>query len=93
MAWRPHRPKVERLGRRTSPCPRLDRRYNGLDRLLARLPPSAALVRGVWYRVLESGRRGFDEGTAARQAMLKTAAMHRNRQVADATLRKQLTPP
>ncbi len=73
--------------------PRLDRRYNGLDRLLARLPPYAALVRGVWYRVLEWGRRGFDEGTAARQAMLKTAAMHRNRQVADATLRDQLTPP
>ena len=72
--------------------PRLDRRYHALDRLLARLPPYAALVRGVWYRVLEWGRKGFDEGTAARKGMLKTAAMHRERQVADPALRAQLTP-
>ncbi len=73
--------------------PRLDRRYHAIDRLLARLPPYAALVRGFWYRVLEWGRKGFDEGTAARKGMLKAAAMHRQRQVADATLRDQLTPP
>ena len=72
--------------------PRLDRRYHALDRLLARLPPYAALVRGFWYRVLEWGRKGFDEGTAARKGMLKTAAMHRQRQVADAALRQRLTP-
>lgn len=72
--------------------PRLDRRYNALDRLLARLPPYAALVRGVWYRVLEWGRKGFDEGTVARKGMLKTAAMHLERQVNDAALRERLTP-
>ena len=72
--------------------PRLDRRYHALDRLLTRLPPYAALVRGFWYRVLEWGRQGFDEGTAARKGLLKTAAMHRNRQVADPALREKLTP-
>ena len=73
--------------------PRLDRRYNTLDRLLAHLPPYAKAVRGFWYRVLEWGRKGFDEGTAARRGMLKTAAMHLQRQVPDATLRAKLTPP
>jgi cation diffusion facilitator CzcD-associated flavoprotein CzcO len=73
--------------------PRLERRYNALDRWLARVPPYAALVRQVWYRVLEWGRKGFDEGTAARKGMLKTAAMHLRRQVPDDALRAKLTPP
>ena len=73
--------------------PRLDRRYGALDRLLARLPPYAALVRWTWTRVLEWGRRGFDEGTLARRAMLALAEAHRRRQVPDAELRARLTPP
>lgn len=73
--------------------PRLDRRYGALDRMLARFPPYAALVRWVWMQVLEWGRRGFDEGTLARRGMLATAAAHRRRQVPDADLRERLTPP
>ena len=73
--------------------PRMDRRYNAVDRALAHLPPYAALVRGFWYRVLEWGRRGFDEGTLARRGMLKTAALHLQRQVPDPALRARLQPP
>ena len=73
--------------------PRLDRRYNAVDRLLAHLPPYSALVRSFWYHLLEWGRRGFDDGTVARRGMLRTAAMHLRRQVRDAALRAKLTPP
>jgi len=73
--------------------PRLDRRYNALDRLLAQLPPYAAAVRGAWYRLLEIGRQGFEEGSFMRGRMLAEAARHRRRQVPDAALREALTPP
>jgi cation diffusion facilitator CzcD-associated flavoprotein CzcO len=73
--------------------PRLDRHYGRIDHLLARLPPYAAFTRWAWMQVLEWGRRGFDEGTLARRGMLKTAAVHRARQVPDPTLREALTPP
>ncbi len=72
--------------------PRLDRRYGALDRALMRLPPVAALVHRFWYAVLEWGRRGFDEGTAARASMLRLA----RRQLAvvrDPVLRAKLQPP
>jgi cation diffusion facilitator CzcD-associated flavoprotein CzcO/acetyl esterase/lipase len=72
--------------------PRLDRPYNGLDRLLARFPPYASAVRWAWTQVLEWGRRGFDEGTVARKGMLRTARAHLERQVPDAQLRHQLVP-
>jgi cation diffusion facilitator CzcD-associated flavoprotein CzcO len=72
--------------------PRIDRRYFAVDRWLAHLPPYTTTVRAFWYHVLEWGRRGFEEGTLARRGMLKTAALHRARQVPDATLREQLTP-
>ena len=73
--------------------PRLDRRYGRIDHLLARFPPYAALVRLSWMQVLEWGRRGFDEGSAVRRALLRTAASHLRRQVPDAHLRERLTPP
>ena len=73
--------------------PRLDRRYHAIDRLLAHLPPYAALVRACWYRVMEWGRRGFEEGTLARRAMISAAVAHRARQVKDETLRARLAPP
>jgi cation diffusion facilitator CzcD-associated flavoprotein CzcO len=73
--------------------PRLDRPYNGLDRLLARLPPYAAAVRGFWYLALEFGRRGFDEGTLARKRMLAMAAGQLSQQVRDPLLRERLRPP
>ena len=73
--------------------PRLDRVYNRLDHLLAHFPPYARTVRWCWTQVLEWGRRGFDEGTVARKGMLKTAAAHRRRQIADPVLREKLTPP
>ena len=73
--------------------PRLDRRYTALDRALARLPPYAAMVRWLWVHALEWGRRGFEEGTLARRAMLATAASHLHRQVPDPDLRRRLTPP
>jgi len=73
--------------------PRMERTYNGLDRTLAHFPPYAALVRGFWYRVLEWGRRGFEEGTLARRGMLKTAALQLKRQVSDPALRAKLQPP
>jgi cation diffusion facilitator CzcD-associated flavoprotein CzcO/acetyl esterase/lipase len=73
--------------------PRLDRPYNGLDRLLTRLPPYAAAVRGFWYRALEFGRRGFDEGTLARGRMLAMAEGLLSDQVRDPALRERLRPP
>ena len=73
--------------------PRLDRPYNRLDHLLAHFPPYAHTVRWCWTQVLEWGRRGFDEGTLARKGMLKTAEMHRRRQLPDPALREKLTPP
>jgi cation diffusion facilitator CzcD-associated flavoprotein CzcO len=73
--------------------PRLDRRYRWHDRLLAHLPPYARVVRGFWYRVLEWGRRGFDDGSLARRGMLRTAARHLQRQVPDPALREKLRPP
>ena len=73
--------------------PRMDRRYGALDRLLARVPPCAQAVRFFWYRALEWGRRGFDEGTLARRAMLRTAEQLLCRQVPDAALRERLRPP
>lgn len=73
--------------------PRLDRRYNRLDHLLAHFPPYARTVRWCWTQVLEWGRRGFDEGTLARTGMLKTATAHRRRQLPDPALREKLTPP
>jgi cation diffusion facilitator CzcD-associated flavoprotein CzcO len=72
--------------------PRLDPRYHALDRLLARLPLYAAAVRGLWFRALEQGRKGFDDGTFARRRMLKMAADQLCDQVADPALRAQLTP-
>jgi cation diffusion facilitator CzcD-associated flavoprotein CzcO/acetyl esterase/lipase len=72
--------------------PRLDRRYNAVDGWLAHLPPYTAAVRAFWYHLLEWGRRGFEEGTLARRGMLKTAALHRARQVPDTALRERLTP-
>jgi cation diffusion facilitator CzcD-associated flavoprotein CzcO/acetyl esterase/lipase len=73
--------------------PRLDRRYNALDRALAHVPPYAAMVRANWYRLLELGRKGFDEGSFMRRRMLGAAAAHLRAQVPDATLRQALTPP
>lgn len=73
--------------------PRMDRPYHRLDRALARVPLCAALVRRFWYHLLEWGRRGFDEGTAARRGMLATARRHLQAQVSDPALRERLTPP
>jgi len=72
--------------------PRLDRRYGVLDRWLARFPPYARLARHAWVQFLELGRRGFDEGTLARRAMMATALGHLRRQVSDPVLRERLTP-
>jgi cation diffusion facilitator CzcD-associated flavoprotein CzcO/acetyl esterase/lipase len=72
--------------------PRIDRAYGALDRALAQSALYNRGVRWCWMQILEWGRRGFDEGTLARRGMLKTAALHRNRQVSDPTLRAQLTP-
>jgi cation diffusion facilitator CzcD-associated flavoprotein CzcO len=73
--------------------PRLDRPYTAVDRKLAQFAPYAKTVRWCWVQALEWGRRGFEDGTLARKGMLATAHGHRNRQVPDATLRQQLTPP
>jgi cation diffusion facilitator CzcD-associated flavoprotein CzcO len=73
--------------------PRLDRRYRLFDSWLARLPTYSALVRAGWYRALEFGRRGFDEGSRARRSMLGLAARHLRRQVSDPALRARLVPP
>ena len=43
-------------------------------------------------QALEWGRRGFNEGTAARRGMLKMAQVHLRRQDSDAALRERLTP-
>ena len=72
--------------------PRPDRRYGALDRALAHFPPYAMGVRWCWTQVLEWGRRGFDEGSMARKGMLKTAAVHRTRQIKNPELRQRLTP-
>ena len=72
--------------------PRLDRRYTALDRLLAKFPPYAALVRWIWMQTLELMRRGFDEGTWVRRGLLTLAASHLKRQVPQASLRAKLTP-
>jgi cation diffusion facilitator CzcD-associated flavoprotein CzcO/acetyl esterase/lipase len=73
--------------------PRLDRPYNALDRALARLPLYPRLVRWCWVQALELGRRGFDEGTLARKAMLAMAQRHLREGVPDAGLRERLQPP
>lgn len=73
--------------------PRLDRRYTALDRWLAHWPPYARFTRWAWMQVLEWGRRGFDDGTLARRGMLRTAALHRQRQIPDPALRERLVPP
>ncbi len=73
--------------------PRLDRRYHALDRMLAQVPLYMRGVRALWYGLLELGRRGFDEGTAARRQMLKMARRLLEQQVADPVLRDKLKPP
>ena len=73
--------------------PRLDRHYNALDRHLAQFGPYTTAARWCWVQVLEWGRRGFEDGTLARKGMLQTAGAHRQRQVPNAALRSQLTPP
>ena len=72
--------------------PRMDRPYNRADRLLAHLPPYTRAVRAVWMQLLEWGRRGFDEGTGMRKHMLRAAAAHLRRGVADEDLRQCLQP-
>ena len=73
--------------------PRMDRRYHALDRMLAHVPLYMRGVRAIWYGLLELGRRGFDEGTAARRQMLKMARRLLEQQVADPVLRDKLKPP
>jgi len=72
--------------------PRIDRPYGALDRALATLPPYNAAVRAFWYRLLEWGRHGFDEGGLARRGMLKAAQAHLRRGVPGEALRAQLRP-
>lgn len=72
--------------------PRLDRRYGTLDRALMRVPGVARAVHRFWYAVLEWGRRGFDEGTAARASMLRLA-QKQLAVVQDPALRAALQPP
>ena len=73
--------------------PRMDRPYTPVDRALNALPGWHAAVRTFWYAVLEWGRRGFEDGTAARRQMLRMARSQLRRQVPDATLRQRLQPP
>ncbi len=73
--------------------PRMDRRYGAADRLLARWPPYAALVRAGWNAVLELGRRGFDEGTFMRRTLLQQAEAHLRRGITNEALRARLRPP
>jgi len=73
--------------------PRIDRRYNALDHALARSTLYSRAVRGFWYRLLEWGRRGFDEGSFARKHMTAAARHHLRQQVSDPVLREKLTPP
>ncbi|GAB3729891.1 hypothetical protein GCM10028794_04710 [Silanimonas algicola] len=61
--------------------PRLERRYRWFDRALMRVPGYAPAVRLAWAALLEWGRRGFDEGTAARRLMLSLARWQRRRQL------------
>lgn len=72
--------------------PRLGRRYRWFDRLLARVPGYAPLVRVGWVGFLEWVRGGFDDGTLARRLMLAVAARMRAWQLPDAMLRTALTP-
>ncbi|GAC1599490.1 MAG: hypothetical protein NVS4B10_10720 [Myxococcales bacterium] len=72
--------------------PRLDRRYNALDRALATRPLYARVVRRFWYYVLEFFRRGFDDRTLARKLMLALARGHLRRLVPDPALRARLQP-
>jgi cation diffusion facilitator CzcD-associated flavoprotein CzcO len=72
--------------------PRLDRRYFGVDRLLASMPPYAAAVRWCWMHTLELSRRGFDEGTFMRRVLLGAAGWHSKKQVPDDALRARLAP-
>ena len=72
--------------------PRIDRPYFAIDRALAQSALYNRVVRWCWVQLLEWGRRGFNEGTLARKGMLKTAAVHRERQISDPALRAQLTP-
>ena len=77
--------------------PRLERRYRWFDRALMRLPGYAPTVRLAWAGFLEWGRRGFDEGTAARRLMLFLARWQRGRQLPKGpegeALAVALTPP
>ena len=77
--------------------PRLERRYRWFDRALMRVPGYAPAVRLAWAAFLEWGRRGFDEGTAARRLMLFLARWQRTRQLRDAphrdVLETALAPP
>jgi cation diffusion facilitator CzcD-associated flavoprotein CzcO len=72
--------------------PRIDRPYFAIDRLLARVPGVAPVVRQAWLWLLEMGRRGFNEGTLARRAMLKAAELHLRRAVRDPALAAKLRP-
>lgn len=72
--------------------PRLERRYLGLDRILARVPPIASAVRWGWVQFLELGRRGFDQGSLMRRVMLGLAERNRRTQVPDPAQRALLTP-
>jgi cation diffusion facilitator CzcD-associated flavoprotein CzcO len=73
--------------------PRIDRPYNAIDRQLARLPPYTSAVRAGWNLALELGRRGFDEGSFMRRAMLRQAEAHLRRAIGDEALRARLRPP
>ena len=73
--------------------PRVDRRYGRADHWVAQQPLLSAAVRNGWRRVLEWGRRGFDDGTLARRSLLRAAARHLQRGVPSAALRQQLAPP
>jgi cation diffusion facilitator CzcD-associated flavoprotein CzcO/acetyl esterase/lipase len=73
--------------------PRLDRPYNFIDRALAYLPLYSRVVRWTWVQLLELGRRGFDEGTLARKAMLQLARSHLRRGIPDPALQARLQPP
>lgn len=72
--------------------PRLDRRYNRLDRLMMRLPGYGRLSYKAWCWLLDLGRHGFEEGTLAHRAVVGTAGWHLRRQVADPALREALIP-
>jgi cation diffusion facilitator CzcD-associated flavoprotein CzcO len=73
--------------------PRMDRRYGALDRALARLRPYQRAVRWTWAALSELLRRGFEDGSWMRGHVLRDAARHLKRQVADPALRARLLPP